>query len=217
MAFEHPRLQCLVRGIKYFHASHKAIPLRERLPITRDILLRLLESLDQRSHSEATLYTAFCLAFAALLRIGEFTREHHQWPLGTSLAGMPHAGLHITFDFEDPNGDHPDRLFFTLPASKTDPFRQGITVTVAAANDCACAVSALHLLFTRWPSPPDTQLFMLGQNSKTPESAFNRRTAVDALRGCLTSAGIPGSYSGHSFRYGAATSARAAGVADHDI
>ena len=49
-AFKHPRLQRLVWGIKSFHASREAIPLRERLPITRDILLRLLASLDQRSH-----------------------------------------------------------------------------------------------------------------------------------------------------------------------
>ena len=150
IAFEHPRLQRLVRGIKSFHASRKAIPLRERLPIIRDILLRLLASLNQRSHREATLYAAFCLAFAAFLRTGEFTWEHHQWAAGDFVSWRA-TRRSITFGFEDPDGDCPDWLFFTLPASKTNPFRQGITVTVAAANDRACAVSALHLLFNRWP------------------------------------------------------------------
>ena len=53
----------------------------------------------------------------------------------------------------------------------------------------------------------------LGQNP----AAFDRRTVVNELRGCLTSTGISGGYSSHSFRRGAATSARMVGVADHDI
>ena len=206
---------------KSIHAAREAAPVRERLPITRDILLRLLEFLDQRSYRGATLYAAFCLAFAAFLRIGEFTWEAHQWAPGDSDFASWHATRRsIAFGPTDSDDHHPDRLFFTLPTSKTDPFRQGVTITIAAANDSACAVSALHLLFTRWPSPPETPLFTLrhwhhelGQNP----TAFDRRTVVNELRGCLTSAGISGGYSGHSFRRGAATSARMAGVADNDI
>ena len=178
----------------------------------------MLVHLDQTSYRKATLYAAFCLAFAAFLRIGEFTWEHHQWAAGDSDFATWHATRRsITFGFKDRSGNHPDRLFFTLPASKADPFRRGITITVAAADDQACAVSAVHLLFTRWPSPPETPLFMLGQNPNVPESAFDRHTVVNALRGCLATARILGNYSGHSFRRGAATSARMAGVADHDI
>ena len=40
-----------------------------------------------------------------------------------------------------------EHLELTLPASKTDPFRQGITLTIAASNDAACAVKALRYLF----------------------------------------------------------------------
>ena len=217
--FDHPRLQRIVRGIKIFHAAREAAQVRERLPITNDILLRLLETLDQRPHRGKTLYAAFCLAFAAFLRIGEFTWGAHQWASGDLDFASWHATRRsITLGFNNSDGHHLDRLFFTLPASKTDPFRQGVTITIAAADERACAVSVLHLLLTRWPSPPESPLFTLhhhelGQNP----TAFDRRIVVNELRGCLTSAGISGGYSGHSFRRGAATSARMAGVADHDI
>ena len=224
VVFEHPRLQRIVRGIKTFHAAQEATPVREWLPITRDILLRLLASLDQMSHRRAMLYAAFCLAFAAFLRIGEFTWEAHQWASG-DFASWHATCRSIAFGFnnsdtsgQDTSGHHMDRLFFTLPASKSDPFRQGVTITIAAVNDRACAVSALHLLFTTWPSPSESPLFTLhhhepGQNP----AAFDRRTVVNELRRCITSARISGGYSGHSFRRGAATSARMAGVADHNI
>ena len=46
---------------------------RERRPITRDLLLRILTEFDKSSLQEANLHSAFCLAFAAFLRVGEFT------------------------------------------------------------------------------------------------------------------------------------------------
>ena len=77
-AFEDLRLQRILRGIKIFHAARETEP-RERLPITRDILLRLTTELDQNTHEGATFYAAFCLAFAAFLRIGEFTWSNSEW------------------------------------------------------------------------------------------------------------------------------------------
>ena len=110
------------------------------------------------------------------------------------------------------------RLFFTLPASKSNPFRQGVTITIAAVNDHTCAVSALHLLFTTWRSPSETPLFTLHHHEPRQNPAvFDRRIVVNELRRCITSAKISGGYSGHSFCRGAATSARMASVADHDI
>ena len=70
--FEDPRLQRTLRGIKIFHAARETGP-RERLPITRDLLLRLVARLDISTYEGSTLQATFCLAFAAFLRIGEFT------------------------------------------------------------------------------------------------------------------------------------------------
>lgn len=72
-----------------------------------------------------------------------------------------------------PPGASPNRLLLTLPASKTDPFRQGITLPIAAAGDTACAVTALHHLISRWPEEPHTPLF-----SNTP---FNTTVAGYSL------------------------------------
>ena len=138
-AFGHPLLQRTVRDIKTVHVSREAIPLRERLPITQDIPLRLLALLDQRPHRETTLYATFCLAFAAFLCVGEFIWGYYQWAAG-DFASWHAACRSIAFGFKDPSGNRPDRLFFTLPASKTDPFRQGITITIVAADDRVCAV-----------------------------------------------------------------------------
>ena len=83
-----------------FHDAREAVSVRERLPIAHNILFRLLATLDQRSHHEAALYAAFCLAFAAFclafaafLRIGEHGKPTSgPGPLRTSLAGASQAG-----------------------------------------------------------------------------------------------------------------------------
>ena len=228
-AFEDLRLQRILRGIKIFHAARETEP-RERLPITRDILLRLTTELDQNTHEGATFHAAFCLAFAAFLRIGEFTWSNSEW-----LSDGDFKQWHITRNsirFHPP-GQRPDRLYLTLPTSKTDPFRRGITLTIAAAaqepsddphsDTCkTCAVAALYRLLDKWPAPPHTPLFsnthLTTDNTTNGHLAsFDRSHVVNKLRELLAQAGITGHYSGHSFRRGAATWARQAGIPDDDI
>lgn len=69
-AFHAPDLERIVAGLRRMHGEANT---RERQPITKDLLLRMLPQLDQRSREGATFYAAFCLAFASFLRIGEFT------------------------------------------------------------------------------------------------------------------------------------------------
>ena len=115
----------------------------------------------------------------------------------------------------------PDRLLLTLPASKTDPFRRGITLTIAAVGDGACTVKTLHHLTTTWPSEPHAPLF-----SNIPFDtfqannglvSFDRNWVVSQLRHLLILEGTLGHYSGHSFRRGAATWAKQVGIPDEDI
>ena len=102
-----------------------------------------------------------------------------------------------------------DHLELTLPASKTDPFRRGITLNVAASGDDACPVRALRHLF-RWKASLDSPLF-------ETTNGFTRDLVVGQVRQILALLGVKGHYSGHSFRRGAATSARAAGLSEEEI
>jgi hypothetical protein len=52
---------------------HEKASTRERLSIMRPILMQLLETLDTSTLLDAILHSAFILAFAALLRLGEIT------------------------------------------------------------------------------------------------------------------------------------------------
>ena len=173
---------------------------RERRPITRSILEEIVSTFDQNSLRGAILHAAFCLAFAAFLRIGEFTWEENMW-------GDDFAQWHIT------RGSlllSEDRLQLTLPASKTDPFRQGVTVTVAAVNDEACPVRSLRILIERFPTDLTQPMFY-------PKKAFTRNFVTKALRDVFKDKGYQGNYSCHSFRRGAATSAKNAGLNENEI
>ena len=84
-----------------------------------------------------------CLAFAGFLHMGEFT-----WARGELNAEF--QNWHIT------QGSvllGEDWVQLSLPASKTDPFRQGVTLTIAATGGEACAVAALKHLFGRFRPP----------------------------------------------------------------
>ena len=195
--FHSPRLERVIAGLRRMRGEAETL---ERRPITKDLLLQMLPSFSRRTREGSTLHAAFCLAFAAFLRIGEFT--------------------YTAKDLEDPDFSqwfltrrsvtlHEDHLELTLPASKTDPFRRGITLKIAASGDEACPVQALRHLF-RWEAPPDSPLFQW-------EGAFTRQLVTNKLREILTLLGVKGHYSGHSFRRGAATSAREAGCSSEEI
>lgn len=78
-AFQDERLERVIRGIKRDHAEpHR----RERSPLTRDYLLRILRQLHPPSYTNKMLKAAFTLAFAGFLRVGEFTYQLADLELG---------------------------------------------------------------------------------------------------------------------------------------
>lgn len=111
--FCHPVLQRIVAGIKLKNGDPET---RERLPITRDILLRLLKPLDLANQAQATLHASYCLAFAAFLRAGEFTYTK------TEATDPKFSEWHVTRRSVQLLAD---KLYLSLPSSKTDPFRKG--------------------------------------------------------------------------------------------
>ena len=196
-AFHSPDLERIIAGVRRRQGEADT---QERRPITKDLLLKMLPHIDRKTKEGATMYAAFCLAFAAFLRVGEFTysasdrlqADFDQWFLTRRSVTL--------FD---------DHLELRLPASKTDPFRRGITLTIAASGDVACPVRALRRLF-RWKASLDSPLF-------ESVGGFTRELVVGQVRQILAVLGIKGHYSGHSFRRGAATSAREAGLSDDEI
>ncbi len=174
---------------------------QERCPVTKDILLQILPHFGHSTKHEATMRAAFCLAFAAFLRVGEFTYEakdlraddFDSWFLTRRSVRL-----------------YEDSLELTLLSSKTDPFRHGVTLTIAATNDEACAVRALRHLFQRWPASLSSPLFEI-------DGVFTRDSVTSNLRQALRAFGLEGHYSGHSFRRGAATSARITGLSEDEI
>ena len=67
--FHNPQLQRIIAGIRRLRGE---AGIKERRPIIKDLLLQVLKHISQEDEAGATLYAAFCLAFAAFLRVGEF-------------------------------------------------------------------------------------------------------------------------------------------------
>ena len=103
-----------------------------------------------------------------------------------------------------------EKLELSLPSSKTDPFRQGVLITVAASLDSGCPVASMRRLLNRFPAANNTPLFNAG-------SGFSRQLVTNMLRNTLHSLGYKGNYAGHSFRRGAATWAKEMGLTDEEI
>jgi hypothetical protein len=208
-AVESPMVQRLIRGIKRYHGERDRKP---KMPITLPILQQLLRNLSPGHAAYHSIYAACCVAYSGLLRCGEFTvHDSNKFSPEVNLAGM-----HVTFV---PNFNTATHVIVSLPASKTDPFRKGISIHLSAApNLITCPVAALKRLFASRPG---------GHNTYSPEAplftgsdglALTRNEFISAIRSALTAAGLNAAlYSGHSFRRGAASSAASAGCSDYEI
>ncbi len=200
-----PLLYRVLRGIKRNHAHVHARP---RLPISYAILSGLVRCLDLSDGDSLVLAAACATGFFALLRSGEFTFASYaafdpSWQLSRGALAFHPAG--------DPA---PSLVELTIPSSKTDPFRTGVTLTIGLASDPACcAVRLLHRLCRTYPLASSAPLFSLPSGRP-----FSRTHLVDAIRLLLPRLGLqPEHYAGHSFRIGGATAAANMGYSDYEI
>ena len=202
---ESPTVQRLIRGIKRFYEEQSRQP---KLPITLSILQQLVGlSGDCSIISNAIIDAAEKVAWAGFLRCEEFT-------IGDKDKFDP--AVHLTRACVDflPSFANPTHVRLTLPASKTDPFRKGVTILIAAVpGQPTCAVAALKQLFTIYPLSPSAPLFADANGNPLTCSHF-----ISTLKSRLATLGFDSSlYSGHSFRRGAATSAASAGYSDYEL
>ena len=189
---EFQRLYMLIRGIK--RTQGRSFKKEKRVPITPGLLRSMKDTLFNSSrnfHDKLMIWSAMLCAFFGFLRISEYTatgakRYEQQTTLCTT---------DVTF--------HPQCCTLVLKASKTDPFREGVTLRFEENNTDLCPVTALrqYLVHQARSAGP---LFVFSNGSFLTRQSFAK--VIQAL--------LPRYVNGvstHSFRIGAATTAAAAG------
>lgn len=169
-------------------------PSHKKIPITRDVLCGLMSPQATRGETEyntLNLNAAFSLAFSGFLRMGEFTWTGEETRSKRSFAATRPTRRCITFS--DGSMD------FFLPRSKTDKQNNGVSILITSAADAACAVTHMQALLKHAPTVANEPLFAF------TGGPFTRKRVMNALNRRLANLGIaPGTYTGHSFRGGAA-------------
>ena len=206
-AFTDPRLERTLQGIKRDHNQPERNP---RTPLTRPYLLLMINTLSDLNYDDVVIRAAFTLAFAAFLRVGEFTYRETDLKLGPTFRNWFLTKSSINWV---EGGAH---MELTLPASKTDPFRHGIQLLIAASNDAGCPVAAMkRLAEIDGHRPRFAPLFCVGRENQHP---FTREHEVQKLQFLAIRNGLGlGTWNGHSFRRGAATWAAAVGIPEAQI
>ncbi|KAL5477312.1 hypothetical protein EMCRGX_G024096 [Ephydatia muelleri] len=206
-ASEMPKLQYVLKGARIERSRITPGARHIRLPITPDIMLKIKEVLNWNSaeFDNIMLWAAACACYFGFLRSGEITV-----PALSAYCPESHLGI------KDVSVDQPGRpeiIHLTLKASKTDPFRKGVVISLGRTGKALCPVVALLTYLAVRKGHDTGPLFQLKDGRPLTKPAF-----VDRIKETLTKAGIDrSSYAGHSFRIGAATSAAAAGVEDSMI
>lgn len=193
-----PLLELALRGAR---KEQSGDPKRTRLPITPSILeqLRQVWNRDPSDRDHIMLWAVCCVGFFGFFRSGELTAPEK---------GEFDPNQHLTFnDVMIDNPTNPRAVSIRLKQSKTDPFRQGVSIYLGRTESLLCPVAALlSYLVLRGRSEGPLFQFRDGK-------ALTRPLLVSALRRALLSAGFKAEdYAGHSFRIGAATTAAACGV-----
>ena len=199
-----PRLEQVLRGIKK-EQSYR-FPTKIRLPITIQIMRQIKELLLQTPHdyNSILMWAVCCTAFFGFLRCSEFT---------VPKAQDYDSNVHLTYaDVAIDCKDNPQILQLYIKQSKTDPFRKGVTLSLGRTNRAVCPVSAiLAYLDVRGAQPGP--LFITDQGNPLTRHHFS-----SALTAILTNIGLPvQNFNTHSFRIGAATSAKQANISDSTI
>ena len=185
------RLYLSVRGIKRSLGSSRSLP--KRLPITPSLLRVIHHNLFNSSRlfqDKIMIWAAITTAFFGFLRISEYTSTHktsHD-PTLTLLLSDVSFGL--------------DCVSLNIKASKTDPFRQGVTVRIAANHSFLCPVAALLSYLPLHPTG-------LGPLFAFQNKKFLTRSDINTILKDTTNG--TANVSSHSLRIGAASTAAAMG------
>ena len=147
------------------------------------------------------LWAACCTAFFGFLRVGEMTV-----PSQDAYNNSVHLSLgDIALD----SRTSPTIIWLTIKQSKIDPFRKRIKLCLGLTDSVVCPVKAL-LPYLAIRGSALGALFLSECNAPLTRAQFKT-----LLSTTLKKAGLDDSqYNTHSFRIGAAISAKAAGISD---
>ena len=195
-----PKLEYVTKGM---HRITSARERRRRLPIAPSVMRKLKDAWEQLPCREdaAMLWAAACLCFFGFLRMGEAV-------VPSDAAYDP--AVHLNWEDVRVNSrSQPQWLEVRIKASKTDPFRQVVSIYVGATGRWLCPVASM-LAYMALHGNHTGPLFIFRNGQFLTRVRF-----VSALREALRSSGFDASlYAGHSFRIGAATTAAQHGLQD---
>ena len=199
-----PRLEQVLRGIK--KEQGRTRPQRVRLPITTQIMTQIYSVLEKSptAYQSIMLWAACRTAFFGFLRVGEMTV-----PSQEAFDSSVHLSIE---DVAVDSKSNPTTVWLTIKQSKTDPFRMGINLCLGHTESVVYPVKALLPYLAIRGS---TQGSLFSFEDGTPLTRLRFKTLLSAT---LKRAGLDDSkYNTHSFRIGAATSAKMAGITDLHI
>ena len=195
------QLHFTLRGIKRkFGATAHRKPCR---PITI-VLLTQTKSYIMSTYPNLTdqrmLWAASTLAFSGFLRSSEYTSPSKSKYHKSSTLQLRDITLRKS------------RILVRIKASKTDPFREGITLSIARTRTSVCPVQAITKYCQVRPKSR-------GPFFQTASKQYLTRAMMSQLIKDTLKAGNFDNhrFSSHSFRIGAATTAASAGIPDRTI
>lgn len=203
MPSDWPLLELVLRGVKKLGPKPKVNP---KMPVTVARLQLLKESglIDLNTHHGRLLWAIFTLGVLGLFRLGELLSEEKELVHTTETIALEES----------------KSVAVLLKASKTDPFRHGVTVRIFATQEKVCAVEALSLLMgARSQELADAPVFAKSDGKPITKKEFIKEmnslfARLDKQHGLSQNAR---KFSGHSLRKGGATSLALRGVPDHVI
>ena len=187
------RLYRLLRGIK--RTQGKKFKKPPRIPITPTLLLLLGQNLWNSSfhfEDKAMLWAAMLLAFYGFLRVSEYTSPY-----------VSSYNPATTLCYQDISIISSSEVSVHIKASKTDPFRSGMHISIHANHSPLCPVHAI-IKYINQHTNKAGPLFMW-HNGR-----FLTRSGLATVLHRIKPTHIK-NMSSHSFRIGAASTAAAAG------
>lgn len=202
--FDQRRLVVLAtRGVKRWLGDSVDLV---RLPITAAILRAVKAAVNMAEQPYATqlIFTAMVIGTFGLFRSGELVASD------SSPVGL------LNGDVIEWEGDSKEFYQIHLPHSKTDPFRRGATITIAAPMAVA---QIRHFAERLRPNNANTSSPTTPFLCYTDGKPLTKPQLIKGVRTLLTQAKIPDvdKYKGHSFRKGGAQSLKDIGCPDSVI